>query len=114
MSHTMTYRKSTMLGYPNTLIITWDDLPSFELEFVYDGELTEEIFELRKEQLKYMAFSDNLSLFYSKYVNKYAITDYSKPNLPRIFCKIDDYEKDDLLYIFRTKILPRVNNISKP
>lgn len=104
---------------PNYMLLTWEDLPGFILEFPYYCFINEKIMNVRKKDTILMAMSKMTGLYKHPMYN-HTLTDLSKPNVPRLYWNYDDSCEEDkrsiynfMLEILRMTIIPRLHKIPK-
>ena len=104
---------------PNYILIMWDDLPGFILEFPYYCFINEHIFNMRKKDTLLMAISKMTGLYNHK-IHGHTLTDLSRPNVPRLYWKYEnDFEENTrgiynfMMELLRMTIIPRLNKIPK-
>lgn len=110
--------ENTQVYKPNSIFLTWEDLPGFTLEFQYYEIFTPMGFTLQKKNTFTMAIS-KLTGIYKAGVHTYMITDLSKPNMPRFYWdytnESEEYSRDIydfMMEILRMTILPRLREIT--
>lgn len=107
------------LNTPNHLIISWDDLSGFILDFPYYCFLTNKMFERKRRETILMAMSKMTGIYKGK-VYGHTITDLSKPNVPRFHWDYtNEYDESSrgvysfMMEILRMTVIPRLHKIPK-
>lgn len=107
------------INKPNYLLLTWDDLPGFVLEFQYYCFLTNKVFEKRKKETILMALSKMTGIYKHKIYGN-TLTDLSKPNLPRFHWDYKNGHDESsrgvynfMMEILRMTVIPRLHKIPK-
>jgi len=104
---------------PYSILITWDDLPGFILEFPYYSFMCNKLFDIRKKDTIRMAMSKMTGL-YKHTLYGYTLTDTTRPNIPRLYWNYEGDFKESKIGIYnfmmetlRMNIVPRLNQIPK-
>jgi len=103
----------------NHLMLSWDDLPGFILDFPYYCFLTNKVFEKRKKETILMALSKMTGIYKDK-IYGHTLTDLSKPNVPRFHWDYtNEYDESSrgvysfMMEILRMTVIPRLHKIPK-
>ena len=104
---------------PYSILITWDDLPGFILDFPYYCFLTNKMFERKRRETILMAMS-KMTGIYKDTIYGNTITDLSKPNMPRFHWDYtNEYDESSrgvysfMMEILRMTVIPRLHKIPK-